>query len=167
VIVNPSTPVGEGDAKPTATGRMILDFLNGQVPAYVDTGLNLIDVRDVAAGHLLAAEKGRPGERYILGHCDMSLREIYSSLAAIAGLNEPRIRLPHLVPIAYAACDTLLARLLRREPRVPLESARLARHKMYFSSARAVRELNLPQTPVEESLKRAVAWFRNNGYAKE
>ncbi len=167
VIVNPSTPVGEGDVRPTATGRMILDFINGQVPAYVDTGLNLIDVRDVAAGHLLAAEKGRPGEKYILGHRNMSLREIYRSLAAIAGLSEPRVRLPHLVPLAYAAVDTLVARLLHREPRVALDSVRLARHKMYFSSVRAVRELDLPQTPVEEPLTRAVEWFRNHGYVKE
>jgi dihydroflavonol-4-reductase len=166
VMVNPSTPVGEGDAKPTATGRMILDFLNGQVPAYVDTGLNLIDVRDVAAGHLLAAEKGRPGEKYILGHRNMSLLEIYRTLAAIADLPAPRIRLPHFVPMAYAAVDTMIARLRQREPRVALESVRLARYKMYFSAERAVRDLGLPQTPVEEALRRAVEWFRDNGYVR-
>jgi dihydroflavonol-4-reductase len=143
---------------------MILDFISGQVPAYVDTGLNLIDVRDVATGHLLAAERGEPGEKYILGNRNMSLLEIYRVLAAITGRPEPHIRLPHLVPMAYGAVDTLVARLLGREPRVALESVRLARYKMYFSAERAVRELGLPQTPVEEPLERAVAWFRDNGY---
>ena len=167
VIVNPSTPVGEGDVKPTATGRMIVDFLNGKVPAYVDTGLNLVDVRDVAAGHLLAAECGVPGEKYILGNRDMSLIEIYRLLAGISGVPEPRVRLPHLVPLTYAAIDTAVARLSGREPGVSLESVRLSRHKMYFSPAKAVQELDLPQTPVEEALGRAVRWFRENGYAKE
>lgn len=166
VIVNPSTPVGEGDVKPTATGRLILDFLRRKVPAYVDTGLNLVDVRDVAVGHLLAAEKGAVGERYILGHRDMSLREIYATLADVAGLPAPRLRLPHAVPLVFAAVDTALARLTGREPRVALESVRLARHKMYFSAAKAVRELGLPQTPVEEALERAVAWFHAEGYVE-
>jgi len=166
VTVNPSTPVGEGDVKPTATGRLIVDFLNRRVPAWVDTGLNLVDVRDVARGHLLAAETGRPGEKYILGNRDMSLRQIYGTLARIADLPEPRIKLPHAVPLAFAAVDTLLASLLRREPRVSLESVRLARHKMYFSSAKAVRELGLPQSPVDEALARAVDWFRSNGYVE-
>lgn len=166
VIVNPSTPVGEADVKPTATGRLILDFLQRRVPAYVETGLNLVDVRDVAIGHVLAAEKGRLGERYILGHRDMSLREIYAMLGRIAGLPAPKVRLPHVVPLAFGAVDTALARLLGRQPRVPLEAVRLARHKMYFSSAKAVRELGLPQTPVEEALERAVEWFRANGYVE-
>ena len=166
VIVNPSTPVGEADVKPTATGRLILDFLRRRVPAYVDTGLNLVDVRDVAAGHLLAAEKGRIGERYILGNRDMSLREIYRTLGRIADLPAPRLRLPHAVPLLFAAVDTGIARLTGREPRVALESVRLARYQMYFSSAKAVRELGLPQTPVEEALERAVAWFRQHGYVE-
>lgn len=167
VIVNPSTPVGEGDVKPTATGRMIVDFLNGKVPAYVDTGLNLVDVRDVAVGHLLAAEKGVPGEKYILGNCDLSLIEIYRLLSGISGRSAPRVRLPHLVPLTYAAADTALARITGREPSVSLESVRLSRYKMYFSPAKAVRELGLPQTPVEEALERAVRWFRENGYVQE
>jgi dihydroflavonol-4-reductase len=146
---------------------MILDFLKRRAPAYVDTGLNLVDVRDVAAGHLLAAERGRPGERYILGHRDMSLREIYVALAGITGLPAPRLRLPHAVPLAAAAVATGLARLTGREPRVALEAVRLARHRMYFSPAKAVRELGLPQTPVEEALSRAVDWFRTQGYARE
>jgi dihydroflavonol-4-reductase len=164
VIVNPSTPVGEGDARPTATGRMIVDFANGRVPAYVDTGLNLVDVRDVAVGHLLAAEKGVPREKYILGGRNMSLREIYGVLGGLCGRPAPRLRLPHAVPLAVAAVDTGLARLLGREPRIALESVRLARHTMYFSAARAVRELGLPQSPVEEALRRAIEWYRANGY---
>ncbi|HKB71885.1 MAG TPA: hopanoid-associated sugar epimerase [Thermoanaerobaculia bacterium] len=165
VVVNPSTPVGELDVKPTPTGRIVVDFLRRRMPAYVDTGLNLVDVRDVAEGHLRAAEKGRPGERYILGNRNMTLKEIFDVLAAITGLPSPRVRLPHWVPIAAAAVDTGIARLLNREPRVPLESARMARHRMYFDSSKAVRELGFPQSPVEDALARAVAWFRDHGYS--
>ena len=166
VIVNPSTPVGEGDLKPTATGRIILDFLNGRTPAWVDTGLNLVDVRDVAAGHLLAAERGRAGEKYILGNRDMTLRDILRTLAEIAGRPAPRLRVPHWAAFAAAAVDTAFARLRGVPPSVPLEAVRLARHKMYFDSTKAVTELDLPQTPVEEALARAVAWFRDNGYVR-
>ncbi|MEE8137512.1 MAG: hopanoid-associated sugar epimerase [Thermoanaerobaculia bacterium] len=166
VIVNPSTPVGEGDVKPTATGKMILDFLNRRTPAYVDTGLNLIDVRDVARGHLLAAEKGRVGEKYILGNRNMTLREIFDTLACLTGLKPPRLKLPHWIPLLYAAADTALARLGRREPGVPLEAVKLSRHKMFFDASKAVRELGLPQTPVEEPLLRAVRWFEENGYVR-
>lgn len=166
VIVNPSTPVGEGDVKPTDTGRIILDFLNRRVPAYIDTGLNLVDVRDVAAGHILAMQKGRPGERYILAHQDLSLREIYTLLARITGLPAPRVALPYFIPLGYSALETLFAHFTRREPRVSLEAVRLARHTMYFSPTKAVRELGLPQTPVEEALSRAVDWFREQGYVK-
>ncbi len=165
VVVNPSTPVGEGDLKPTATGQMIVDFLKRRVPAFVDTGLNLIDVRDVAAGHLLAAERGKVGEKYILGHRNMTLREILDCLSRLSGIPAPRFRLPHWLPLAAAAVDTAWARLRRREPRVALDSVRLARHYMFFDAAKAVRELGLPQTPVEEALARAVAWFRAHGYA--
>lgn len=164
VIVNPSTPVGEGDLKPTATGRIVLDFLRGHVPAVIETGLNLVDVRDVAEGHLLAAERGRPGRRYILGHRDMTLAEIYRILADIAGLPAPRWRLPHWVPTLFAAATTAAGSFMGREPAVPLEAVLLARHRMYFDPSRAVRELGLPQTPVEEALERAVSWFRANGY---
>jgi len=167
VIVNPSTPVGERDIKPTDTGRLIVDFLNRRVPAYVDTGLNLIDVRDVAIGHVLAAEKGRTGERYILGHQNLSLRAIFELLGEITGLPAPRHRLPHWVPIAFAACDTALARLVPgRRPRVSLEAARLSRYTMFFDPTKAVRELGLPQTPVRQALERAVAWFRDHGYVR-
>jgi dihydroflavonol-4-reductase len=165
VIVNPSTPVGELDIKPTPTGRMIVDFLAGRMPAYVDTGLNLIDVRDVADGHLLAAERGRVGERYILGHRNLSLREILGTLATLTGLEAPRLRVPHWLPAMYATASTALARARGVEPRVSIESVRMSRYRMYFDPAKAVRELALPQTPVENALERAVAWFRAKGYA--
>jgi dihydroflavonol-4-reductase len=166
VIVNPSAPVGELDVKPTATGQMILDFLNGKLTAYVDTGLNLIDVRDVAAGHLLAAEKGGVGEKYILGHRNLSLKQILEILARISGVRAPRVKLPHLVPLAAAAIDTFAARLLGRQPRLALDAVRLSRHKMYFDAGKAVRELGLPQNPVEQALERAVDWFCAKGYAR-
>jgi len=164
VIVNPSAPVGEGDLKPTATGRIILDFLRRRVPAYVDTGLNLVDVRDVAAGHLLAFEKGKSGESYILGNQNLTLAEVYSRLGEITGLPTPRIRLPHWIPLTVAAVDTGMSRLLGRQPSIALEAVRLSRHRMFFDPSKAVRELGLPQTPVEEALTRAVDWFRENGY---
>jgi dihydroflavonol-4-reductase len=166
VIVNPSTPVGERDIKPTDTGRLIVDFLNRKIPAYVDTGLNLIDVRDVAAGHLLAAAKGRIGERYILGAWNLELREILELLSKLTGLPAPRRRLPHWLPIGFAAVDTTLARLFGHEPRVSYEAALLSRYKMFFSAEKAVRELGLPQTPVAEPLRRAVDWFREQGYVR-
>jgi dihydroflavonol-4-reductase len=166
VIVHPSTPVGELDVKPTPTGRMIVDFLNHRMPAYVDTGLNLIDASDVAQGHLLAAERGRTGEKYVLGNRNMSLKEIFDALSSLAGIPSPRIRLPSWVPIAVGAVDTALARILRYEPRVALDSARMSRRRMYFDSTKAVRELGLPQTPVEDALARAVAWFRENGFVR-
>jgi dihydroflavonol-4-reductase len=165
VIVNPSTPVGEGDEKPTPTGRMIVDFLNRRMPAYVDTGLNLIDVRDVALGHLAAAERGRPGRRYILGRQNLTLAEILALLARITGLAAPRLRVPHFVPLLAAAVGEGVARLLGRTPRLSLEAVRLSRHRMFFDASRAVAELGLPQSPVEDALARAVAWYREHGYA--
>jgi len=166
VIVNPSTPIGDHDLKPTPTGRVIVDFLNRKIPAIVDTGLNWVDVRDVAEGHLLAAEKGRVGEKYILGHRNLSLEDFFAILSGLTGLPAPRLRLPHWIPIAFAAVDTAVARLVGGEPRVSLESARLARYKMYFDPGKAVRELGLPQTPIEEPLRRAVDWFRAHGYVR-
>jgi len=165
VVVNPSTPVGELDVKPTPTGRIVVDFLRRRMPAYVDTGLNVVDVRDVAAGHLLAAEKGRTGERYILGHRNLTLKELLDIVSEISGVPSPTLRLPHWIPLAAAAVDTGLARILRREPRVSLESVRMARHRMFFDSRKAVAELGLPQSPVEPALARAVDWFRRHGYA--
>ena len=166
VIVNPSAPIGDGDLKPTATGKMILDFLNRKVPAYVDTGLNLVDVRDVALGHLLAAERGNVGEKYILGNRDMTLKEIFETLSEITGLAAPRIQLPHWVPLTFAALETGISRMLKRQPNVPLEAVKLARYRMFFDASKAVRELGLPQTPVEKPLRRAVDWYRDNGYVK-
>jgi dihydroflavonol-4-reductase len=167
VIVNPSTPVGELDIKPTPTGQMIVDFLNRRIPAYVDTGLNLIDVRDVARGHLAAAERGRVGEKYILGNRNMTLKEILDTLAGITGIPAPSVRLPHAIPLAVAAAATAFARLTGRPPRVSLESVRMSQHRMFFDAGKAVRELSLPQTPVEEALSRAVDWFRRFGYAPQ
>jgi len=164
VVVSPSTPVGDGDVKPTPTGKIVVDFLAGRFPAYVDTGLNLIDVRDVAAGHLLAAERGRPGERYILAHANLTLKEILAMLARIAERRAPRVRLPHWVPLAIAHLEAPVARLLRREPRVPIDGARMAKKPMFFDGGKAVRELGLPQSPIEPALRRAVEWFVANGY---
>jgi dihydroflavonol-4-reductase len=164
VIVNPSTPVGEMDVKPTPTGQMIVDFLDGRIPAYVESGLNLVDVRDVAEGHLLAAERGEPGRKYILGHENLTLKEIFDRLARLTGLPSPRLKLPHAIPLAVAAVDTALARLTGRTPRVSLESVRMSRKTMFFDGSRAVRELGMPQSPVDDALERAVAWFREHGY---
>jgi len=167
VIVNPSTPVGEGDLKPTPTGKIIVDFLRGRMPAYLDTGLNLVDVRDVAHGHLLAAERGRPGERYILGCRNVTLREILEMLSRITGLPAPTRRIPYAVALWAARIDTLVSGVvLGREPRIPLEGVLMARKRMFFDSSKAVRELGLPQSPVEGALARAVEWFRANGYVR-
>lgn len=164
VIVNPSTPVGELDIKPTPTGQLVVDFLKGRIPAYVDTGLNLVDVRDVARGHLLAAERGRIGEKYILGNRNMTLKEILEALSLLTGRRAPTLRLPHAVPLAAAAVATLAAKLTGRPPRVSLESVRMSMHRMFFDAGKAVRELSFPQSPVEDALGRAVAWFRDKGY---
>jgi dihydroflavonol-4-reductase len=165
VIVNPTTPVGPGDAKPTPTGRILVDFLRGRMPAYVDTGLNLVAVEDVAEGHLLAAERGRVGERYILGHRNMTLKEILDVLARVTGRPAPRVRLPHAVAYMAGLADELLARVTGRAPQIPLEGVRMARHKMFVDSSRAVRELGFAPGPVEEALERAVAWYQEHGYA--
>ena len=161
VVVNPTAPVGPGDAAPTPTGRIVTDFLAGRMPAYVNTGLNLVDVRDVAAGHRLALERGTSGRRYILGNENMTLREILAALAAITGRRAPRVRLPHAVAIAVAAVDeTIEGRMLGREPLAPLDGALMARKRMFVDGSRAVRELGLPQSPVRAALADAVAWFR-------
>jgi dihydroflavonol-4-reductase len=162
VVVNPTAPVGPGDHAPTPTGRIITDFLAGRIPAYVDTGLNLVDVRDAAAGHRLALERGRAGRRYILGNENMTLREILAALAEIAGRRAPRVRLPHAVAIAVAAVDeTIEGRVLGREPLAPLDGALMARKRMFVDGSRAVRELGVPQSPVRDALADAVVWFRD------
>jgi dihydroflavonol-4-reductase len=166
VIVNPSTPIGPFDIKPTPTGRIVVDFLNGKMPAYMETGLNFVSVADVAEGHWLASQKGKPGERYILGNTNMMLKEFLALLAEIAGLPAPRIRIPYAIGYCIGAIDTWTSRLLKREPRVPLEAVRMARHLMFFDASRAIRELGLPQTPVRQALREAVEWFIAHGYAK-
>jgi len=166
VVVNPTTPIGERDIKPTPTGRIVVDFLNRKFPAYVDTGLNLVDVRDCAAGHLVAMEKALPGERYILGGENLTLKQILDKLAAITGLPSPNIRLPYAVAYATGVVDTLITGAIRkREPRVTLDSVKMGRKKMFVTSAKAERDLGWNAGPVDGALRRAVEWFRANGYA--
>ena len=165
IIVNPSTPIGPRDVKPTPTGNIVLRFLKREMPMYVHTGLNLVDVRDVVKGHLLAAEKGRAGERYILGNRNVTLKEMVDMLEVITGLPAPTKAIPHWIPIAVGYIDELfISRLTGRTPTVEVDSAKMARHAMYYRSDKAIRELGLPQTPVETALRDAVEWFRANGY---
>ena len=165
IVVNPATPVGWGDARPTPTGKIVLDFLRGRIPAYVDTGLNLVDVEDVAAGHVLALERGKPGERYILGNENVTLKAMLGMLASETGRKPPRVRLPF--PVAYAASavsELLEGRVGGRAPTVPLDGVRMARRPMYYDSSRAWRELGLPRSPIPQALGKAAAWFVSNGY---
>ena len=166
VIVNPSAPVGLGDVKPTPTGQMIVDFMKGRMWAYIETGMNLIDVEDVAIGHLRAMERGRVGERYILGHENLTLREIFTLLSRLTGIPAPRLKLPWqaILPLAYAN-RWFADYLSHRPPRIPLEGVRMAKYHMHYDCTKAVRELGLPQTPAEVALGKAVKWFRENGYA--
>jgi dihydroflavonol-4-reductase len=166
VIVNPSTPIGPGDVKPTPTGQIVLDAARGRTPAYVDTGLNVVHVDDVAAGHLLAFHRGRIGERYILGGEDMTLRQILTLIARLVGRSPPRIRLPHgaVLPVAYVA--ELYARLTGHPTRITVEGVRMARKRMFFSSARAARELGYRWRPPEEAVADALRWFKDNGYLR-
>lgn len=164
VIVNPTAPVGERDVKPTPTGEMIVRFLKRKMPAVIDTGLNLIDVRDCAVGHLLAAERGRTGQRYILGCRNMTLMEICQTLARITGLAAPKLHLPYTVAFLAGWFSTRFGRLMGKTPSISLEGVKMARKRMWVQNDKAVRELSLPQTPPEEALGRAVAWFKENGY---
>jgi dihydroflavonol-4-reductase len=166
VIVNPSAPVGPRDVKPTPTGKVIVDFVNGQMPAYLDTGLNWVHVRDVARGHVLAAERGRIGERYILGHADgnWTMKQALDVLARITGRPAPRWRIPYFVAAAFAHADEFKSRITGKPPRAPLGGVRMARYKMFFNPAKAIRELGLPQTPPEEALADAVRWFAQHRY---
>jgi dihydroflavonol-4-reductase len=169
VMVNPSAPVGPRDVKPTPTGQIIVDFLNGRMPAFVDTGLNWVHVRDVAVGHILAAEKGRVGERYILGNADgnWTMIEALKVLAEIAGLQAPNIQVPYIVALAVAHAGEVLSHLTGRPPRAPLAGVRMAKHKMFFNPAKAIRELGLPQTPPKQAMVDAVEWFRHHGYVRK
>ena len=165
VVVNPTTPVGERDIKPTPTGRIVVDFLNRNFPAYVDTGLNLVDVKEVARGHLLAMEKAKPGERYILGGENLTLKQILDKLSAISGIPAPRLQVPHGVALGFAALDEVFTGRLRgKEPRATIEAVRMGRKKMFASSAKAERELGYRVIPVEDALRRASTWFAQHGY---
>src|SRR5437899_7081079 len=166
VVVNPTTPVGEQDIKPTPTGRIIVDFLKKKFPAYVDTGLNLVDVTECARGHVAALEKGRSGERYILGGENLTLKQILDKLAEITGLPSPKVRVPYAVALAAGVVDEIITgRILRREPRATVEAVQMSRKKMFVTSAKAERELGWKVVPVDGALRRAVEWFRANGYA--
>ena len=165
VIVNPTTPVGERDIKPTPTGRIVVDFLKKKFPAYVDTGLNLVDVKECARGHIAALEKGRSGERYILGGKNLTLKQILDKLAAITGLPSPTIRVPYIVALATGVVDEIVTgRILGREPRATIDAVRMGRKKMFVTSAKSERELGWKIVPVDEALRRAAEWFRANGY---
>src|ERR1700677_516064 len=166
VVVNPTTPVGEQDIKPTPTGRIVVDFLKRKFPAYVETGLNLVDVRECARGHVAALEKGKSGERYILGGENLTLKQILDKLGAISGLPSPKIKLPYFVAYMAGAVDqTFSGRLLGREPRATIETVRMGKKKMWARSAKAERELGGKTLPADGALRRAVEWFRANGYA--
>ena len=164
VIVNPTAPVGDHDIKPTPTGQIVLDFLKGGMPAFIDTGLNVVDARDVAVGHLQACERGRPGERYILGAENLTLEQILGRLAVITGRPAPTLRLPYAVAYAAGVVTTGWARVSGRPPRAPLDAVRMARKKMFVSHAKAVRDLGYNPGPSQRALARAVEWFRANGY---
>lgn len=166
VIVNPTAPVGERDVKPTPTGRIILDFLRGRMPAYIDTGLNVVDVEDVARGHLLAFEHGTPGERYILGSENLTMREILEILAEESGRRAPSLKLPYGVAMAFAVADTALAAVTGKEPRAPVDAVKMARKKMFVSCAKAERELGYLAAPARQGLAKAIRWFRANGYCR-
>lgn len=165
VIVNPSTPIGALDIKPTPTGKIIVDFLNRKMPAYLDTGLNIIDVGECARGHILAARKGRIGEKYILGNENLTLARIFSMLEEITGLSAPKVRLPYTPILLAAYVNEAISRCTGKEPLIPLAGVQMAKKFMYFDPSKAVRELGLVKRPVMESLANAVKWFRDNGYA--
>ena len=166
VIVNPTTPVGSGDAKPTPTGRIILDFLNGRMPAYVDTGLNFVPVEDAAAGHLLAAERGRIGERYILGGDNLTLKQALEILSQVSGRPAPRVRVPHVLALGAAYADAAFSRIVGREPQIPVEGVRMARHSMFVNTEKARAELGFRPGPLAAAFERAVRWYEANGYVR-
>jgi dihydroflavonol-4-reductase len=166
VTVNPTTPVGEQDIKPTPTGRIVVDFLKGKFPAYVETGLNLVDVRECALGHVEALERGKSGQRYILGGENLTLKQILDKLGAISGVPSPKVKLPYFVAYAAGLVDqTVSGRLLHREPRATVETVRMGKKKMWASSGKAERELGWKILPADNALRRAVEWFRANAYA--
>lgn len=164
VIVNPSAPVGIGDVKPTPTGQVIVDFMKGRMPAYIETGMNIVDVDDVATGHLLAMEKGRIGERYILGSANLMLREVFEILSRLTGIHAPSIKLPRLAILPLAYLNLWMANITGHPPRIPLEGVKMAKYNMHYDCSKAIRELGIPQTPPEVALEKAVRWFRDHKY---
>ncbi len=167
IVAMPTTPVGPWDWKPTPTGKIILDFLNGKMPGYVETGLNFVGVEECAAGHLLAAEKGKIGERYLLGAENLTLKELLDTLAEITGLAAPTLKIPHGVALGVAYVETGFSRLLGKEPQIPVEGVRIAQHKMVVDASRAQRELGFKPGPVAAALERAVRWYQANGYVSK
>ncbi len=167
VVVNPTTPIGEFDIKPTPTGRIVVDFLKRKFPAYVDTGLNVADVKEVARGHLLAMERARPGERYILGGENLTLKQILDKLAALTGLPSPKMKVPHTVAMGFAVFDQFFTGMIMgKEPRATIDAVKMGRKKMFASSAKAERELGYKVLPVEDALRRAIEWFQAHGYVE-
>ncbi|OLE83116.1 MAG: NAD-dependent dehydratase [Acidobacteria bacterium 13_1_20CM_2_60_10] len=164
IVVMPTTPVGPWDWKPTPTGKIILDFLNGKMPGYVETGLNFVGVEDCAAGHLLAAEKGKIGERYLLGAENLTLKQVLDELEKITGLPAPRLKIPHGLALGAAYVETAFSRLVGREPQIPVEGVKIARHLMFVDCSRGQRELGFRPGPVAAALERAVRWYEANGY---
>jgi dihydroflavonol-4-reductase len=164
IVVNPTAPIGDHDIKPTPTGKVVVDFLKGDMPAFIDTGLNIVDARDVALGQLLACEHGRIGERYILGSENLTLEQILGKLAAITGRPAPAVKLPYAVAYAAGVATTAWATVTGKPPRAPLDAVRMARKKMFVSHAKAARELGFQPGPAEGALRRAVEWFQANGY---
>src|SRR5215471_6171773 len=166
IIVNPTAPIGDHDVKPTPTGKIVVDFLNGDMPAFIDTGLNVVDVRDTAEGHLLACDRGVPGERYILGSENLTLAEILQKLAKITGRKAPTTRIPYAVAYCAGACSTAWAGVTGKPPRVPLDAVRMAKKKMWVTHAKAARELGFQPGPAEKALTRAVEWFHGVSNAR-
>jgi dihydroflavonol-4-reductase len=167
VVAMPTTPVGPWDWKPTPTGKIIVDFLNGKMPGYVETGLNFVGVEDCAAGHLLVAEKGKIGERYLLGAENLTLKQVLDSLAQLTGLPAPKFKIPHSLALGVAYADTAFSRLIRREPQIPVEGVKIAQHLMFVDCTRAQRELGFRAEPVSAAFERAVRWYEKNGYVSE
>src|SRR5271165_1626843 len=167
IVAMPTTPVGPWDWKPTPTGKIILDFLNGKMPGYVETGLNFVGVEECAAGHLLVAERGQVGERYLLGAENLTLKEMLDTLAKITGLPAPGMKIPHRVALGVAYVESTLSRLVGREPQIPVEGVKIAQHKMFVDASRAKRELGFEPGPVAAALERAVRWYQANGYVSK
>ncbi|MGC2765720.1 MAG: hopanoid-associated sugar epimerase [Candidatus Acidiferrum sp.] len=166
IVAMPTTPVGPWDWKPTPTGKIILDFLNGKMPGYVETGLNFVGVEECAAGHLLVSERGKIGERYLLGAENLTLKHLLDRLARITGLRAPSMKIPHGVALGVAYVETAFSRLIGKEPQIPVEGVKIAEHKMFVDCSRAQRELGFPSGPVAAALERAVRWYQANGYVK-